>query len=180
MTLEFDIQESKSETVVLFRGQIDIQVDETLKELENRIKTARLRFDCGGIARINSVGITIWLKALETFKGRTYSFFNCNEQFLDVAVMIPLFPGTGWIESIKIQYNCGSCQHTEQRVHDATDGQIPNVDTSARCPKCTEALETDVDLIDNLDTLDERGSFKARTGPGWFQSILSNSGSKPR
>lgn len=163
MTLDFEIQESANETVVLFRGQIDIQVDESLKQLEKRIKTARLRFDCGGISRINSIGITIWLKALETFNGRTYSFFNCNEQFLDVAVMIPLFPGTGWIESIKIQYRCDACQHTEQRIHDADQGQAPNVDSDARCPKCTEALEMDVDLNDNLETLNERGSFQVRT-----------------
>ena len=165
MNLEFEIQESQSEAVVLFRGQIDVQVDETLKELERRIKTARLRFDCGGISRINSVGITIWLKALESLKGRTYSFFNCNEQFLDVAVMIPLFPGTGWIESIKINYACTGCQYTEKKVHDTVIGQIPSIETSAICPKCTEALEMDVDLIDNLETLNERGSFKARPQP---------------
>jgi anti-anti-sigma regulatory factor len=162
MALEFDIQESKTETVVLFRGQVDVQVEETLKELERRIKTPRVRFDCEGISRLNSVGITIWLKALESLNGRTYSFFNCNEQFLDAAVMIPLFPGTGWIESIKIRYNCDGCQHTENFVLETNGERIPNVDTSAKCPKCTAELETDMDLIENLDTLNERGSFQAR------------------
>ncbi len=162
MTLAFEIQENVNETVVLFRGQIDIDVGEILKDLKSRIKTPRLRFDCGGIARINSVGITIWLKALESLNDRIYSFFNCNEQFLDVAVMIPLFPGTGWIESINVQYSCDGCRHIENRIHETGNGEIPPVDTTARCPKCTEALATDYDLIDNLETLNERGSFKSR------------------
>ncbi len=162
MTLDFEIQEHGNETVVQFRGEIDIHVGETLKELERKLKTSRLRFDCGGIARINSIGITIWLKALETLKNHVYSFSECNEQFLDVAVMIPLFPGTGWIESIKIQYSCDGCQHVEKRLHETGNGQVPKIDTTARCPKCTEALETDCDLADNLETLNDRGSFTAR------------------
>lgn len=162
MTLDFEIQENANETIVLFRGEIDVKVGETLKDLKNRIRTSRLRFDCGGIVRINSVGITVWLKSLDSFNDRIYSFFNCNEQFLDVAVMIPLFPGTGWIESIEIQYICDGCRHTEKHIYKTGIGQIPKVDTAARCPKCTEALETDCDIIDNLETLNERGSFQSR------------------
>lgn len=161
MTLEFDIQDSPQEATVQFRGQIDARVGDALEHVRSRTQAPRLRFDCAGITRINSVGITAWLKALGTFSDRKYSFFNCTEQFIDSAVMIPQFPGKGWIESIRVQYCCDACRYQESRGYDTQKG-IPTLESTGICPKCAEPLDTDIDLMGNLETLHERGSFKPR------------------
>jgi hypothetical protein len=162
MSLEFELKEEDKVTNVVFRGEIDIDVDQTITQIASLCKTKRIRFDCRGFSRINSVGIMVWLKALEAFKDKTYSFHNCSEQFVDVAVMIPLFPGTGWIESLIVRYQCSGCGHVEMKTINIKSGQLPNVDEEGTCPKCTESMETDFDLTGNLETLHERGSFSAR------------------
>lgn len=162
MSLEFELREDNDTTNVTFRGEIDVDVDQTIGQIAGLTKTKRIRFDCRGFTRINSVGIMIWLKALEAFKEKIYSFHNCSEQFVDVAVMIPLFPGTGWIESLVVRYQCSGCGHIEMKTIAVKSGEMPNIEEGGTCSKCTDAMETDFDLIGNIETLHERGSFIAR------------------
>ncbi len=163
MTLEFSLKHGPAETIVVFSGHIDAVVGDALQQVSAQLKTKRMQFDCGGITRINSIGITTWLKALDQFSDRTYSFFNCTEQFIDAAVMIPQFPGKGWIESIRVPLYCDACDHQEYRDFPTGGGHLPDFEAvGASCPKCVSRLEADSDLAGNLETLHERGSFKPR------------------
>ncbi len=160
--MEFSVKEAPGTTTVVFAGSIDGRIGDTLASLRDQVKSRTIYFDCGGITRINSLGIAAWLKALTHFDDFKYSFLDCTEQFLDAAIMIPQFPGKGWIESINILYCCDGCRFNVQKKFTAVGGAMPVIDPPSQCPTCTEPLEMDADLLTVLETLESRNSFKAR------------------
>lgn len=135
-----------SDTELRLEGVVDgtENWDAVLASLKNG--SGPVAFDCGGILRINSIGIKVWMRyfgepSREELKLTLRSFPPVLVQQLNI---FKGFTGRAVIESVGLPFRCPKCTETFTRVFAADALQPYRQGTGTLpCPKCGGVAEFD-------------------------------------
>ncbi len=132
------------EIVLKLSGCVDERAD--LQALQAVEAGATLVLDLGDIARINSVGVREWIRAMKTIPSNVQVWWdNVSTPMVAQLNMIANFHGHSRIRSFYAPYYCNACD-LEQRFlltmeKDLADGKA--VAPAHECTKCGATLEFD-------------------------------------
>ena len=102
-----------------------------------------IRFDLGGVARINSSGVREWLELMRALPATiAMQFENCSTSIVHQINLIRGFTGHAKVCSIRVPLVCAQCGREEAMTIAVERGTVPAVPTS-RCAKCTREMELD-------------------------------------
>ena len=123
--LSWNIDKDEDQTTVTFTGVLDERCD--LDPLHNL--SGKVTFDLAGIARINSVGVTQWVKFVEGLEDVTELFFiHCSVPMVTQLNMIRSFGGNCSVDSFYAPYVCtvtGEEQDVLLTTRELTDPLTP-------------------------------------------------------
>lgn len=73
---------------------------------------AKLRVNCKGVPRINSVGVKAWIKYFQSAqeKGSALVFEECSTAIVEQINLISNFVCGGRVESIYVPFSCTNCK----------------------------------------------------------------------
>lgn len=104
--------------------------------------------DFSKVTRINSCGVRQWTKAVHTSTARVH-YVNAPSLMVDQFSMVPEFLGpNSTVDSFEARYICDACGHEDVQIlsvgKDVQAGlaEYPEGPT-AKCPKCSSAMEFD-------------------------------------
>ena len=145
MSLDIQIKEDPSQTVVTLRGSLVAGAKAIMANAFKTVRSKQLVFDFEDITIINSSGIGEWSEFIgEHLAEVSFSFRHCPPNVVDTINLLPSFLAHGHVESMFVDYQCGECNH-EDRVEltllrDVTPaGEIrPKV----ACIKCKATMTT--------------------------------------
>lgn len=101
--LSWNIEQDDDLATVVFSGVLDERCD--LDPLHNL--TGRVIFDLAAVSRINSVGVTQWVKFIEGLEDVTeLTFIHCSVPMVTQLNMIRSFGGNCAVESFYAPYVC--------------------------------------------------------------------------
>lgn len=101
---------------------------------------------------MNSFGAMCWTKLLETIpQDVLYDFAACGAIVVNYCSLLVAFKGRAKIVSVSVDYECGSCNHREARVHAAGELKAMDELASSPCPRCkTGRVASELELDDYL------------------------------
>ncbi len=95
---------------------------------------------CGGISRMNSVGILGWMKYFgkAQLTGTQLVFLECSPIMVNQINSISNFTCGGKVHSIQLAFTCSGCSHAFVETHKSEDlkEQDLNEIPDRKCPKC--------------------------------------------
>ncbi len=103
-------------------------------------------YDLGGVKRITSYGVLLWVKALRELSAKYYGLTRCRPSIVRQLNMVTGFAGRGEVLSIYLPYFCKACNHEFERLLDlcahyaVAQAQSPPVES---CPLCQGDAEFD-------------------------------------
>ncbi len=126
---------------VALTGDVDEGSD--LEAVAREVGGARVTIDVGGIGRINSIGVSRWVRFVEGVtrpRGRKVTLVSLPTAFATAAALVPnMFKGTT-VESLLIAYRCDDCSLEEEVL-------VRSPEEAARlrsCPGCKAPMEGSV------------------------------------
>lgn len=128
--------------VVRVSGTIDERAE--LESISEQVP-AELWFDVGGIRRVNSIGVRMWVEAMRSVPESVPMYFlRCSTSVIDQCNLVLGFLGHGSIVSFYAPLICEDCNEQQTHLFEtagclALGGQLPTVE----CPHCKQPMELD-------------------------------------
>jgi hypothetical protein len=102
---------------------------------------------CGGISRMNSVGVKQWISYFEprVKKGLQLIFMECSPVIVEQLNSVSNFACGAQVLSAQLSFTCGACEHHFVQSY-KTDDLRPMLEGGVQdqpCPKCGQASEFD-------------------------------------
>ncbi|HSI05242.1 MAG: hypothetical protein ACAI38_03280 [Myxococcota bacterium] len=146
--LKWKVDRGSEAIVVAFAGSID--EDARLDTLTGELSGApRLRFDMGGITRINSCGVREWVNFMRAIPpGTRATLENCPSVVVAQVNMISNFSGPARVASVRVPYVCKDCGFDAELPMDTPPGARP-VLPAMQCPRCKKSEFIFDDLADS-------------------------------
>ncbi len=134
-------------------------------------KTANpLRLNLAGVTTINSVGVALFVKFVDSWQGRRVEYHHCPEILIDAMQMLPALLGpeenTARIVSYRWPAVCTKGCGKVEAVLSAADTEFSDdaVSLKTPCPKCRGSLQI-AGNADVLLSLRDAGAFGGETAP---------------
>lgn len=117
----FDVAPAPPESVMAPGVAVALQGDfnelTRFQDLTDRLKDEMsIDFNAAAVRYISSAGVRAWCDFLGTLAGKRYTFRHCSIAFASQAAMVPLFIGTGDVQSLEAPYICEPCDREETRL----------------------------------------------------------------
>lgn len=140
----FQIERTTATGVPVLRltGTVDERAE--LESLGADIGT-EVWLDVGGIRRVNSIGVRMWVEAMRAIPETVPMYFiHCSTSVIDQCNLVLGFLGHGNIVSFYAPLICEDCNEQQTQLFTtaaclALDGRLPTIE----CPECHEPMELD-------------------------------------
>lgn len=134
-TLEWRVAWSGESVDVALFGALTESAN--LSTLAKEIASASfVRFDLGGITRINSVGLREWLHLLREIRSvKDIELWECSPAFVAQLNMISNLADGAIVKSVQLPYCCDTCQEVCLVSGAIEEGRPPPVITPPTCPR---------------------------------------------
>jgi anti-anti-sigma regulatory factor len=134
--LTANVEKKPTGTLAVLNGVIDDQADlDALLGPPPKV----LRVDCGGVSRVNSVGVKAWFKYFEKARqqGTKLEFVECSPVIVQQLNALMNFACGGRVISFHLSYYCQRCSKffTESVRSDDVREKLFKV-PGATCPTC--------------------------------------------
>lgn len=105
----------------------------------------RVVLNLAGVLRINSCGVREWIGFLQrlTDKPATVELEQCSPVMVRQLSMIATMRGTASVSSILVPYFCEECDDERTTPLTITEGTMPSLPESTKCPDCGNEMELD-------------------------------------
>jgi len=138
-----DIKNAGDEQIVFLSGSIDENSD--LRTIE-RLTADRVTIDFGGVSKVNSFGIRMWINVLKNINdGRNIVFENCTSVFIENLNIIPKMREDVEIMSFFLPFYCSACDieiaKRVTRKEALEENFIESLGKKYVCSKCDRLLE---------------------------------------
>lgn len=137
-----------------------------------------------GVTSINSVGVAMFVKFVDSWGGRVVEYHECPEVVVDALQMLPALLGpednTARIVSFQWPVACGKkCGKTHRLLQSANlRFAAGGVTTTETCPTCQAPL-TLTGGVDVLESLNDSGAFKSMLPVAPAGAAANNSPATP-
>ena len=133
-------------TLVTLKGNLTEEAEAELLTLPSQLVTAKVVFDFGGVAHLNSYGIARWYRFVsEAAKRSRLEFRNCPLNVVETMTMLPRFTSGGAVTSLLVPYTCDECGTTSTICVDCAKAEAASALPPSLCAKCGSASSPDVD-----------------------------------
>jgi anti-anti-sigma regulatory factor len=138
-------------TVSTEHGRSKVVVSGIIDEQANlaalmRAEANQVEIDLGGVKRINSYGVRLWMNAMRELQvpGVRVTFVNCPPHVIDQVNMVHGFLGNAHVGSFVAPRVCDDCdEHADQQVDMGALREAKGVLPEMACPRCTRPMELD-------------------------------------
>ena len=131
--------------LLVLEGVLDENAEPKFKELHKELAN-KIVIDLGGVWRINSVGVMLWLAFMRSLGTRKVAFRRCHPVIVEQLNTVMDFRGMAKIESILAPYFCSSCNREQNEelvigrdVSPTNLSQFP----ARKCSQCHSAMQFD-------------------------------------
>src|SRR6185436_12280296 len=121
-------------------GVIDDATD--LEKVLGTPPAGALHLDLGGISRVNSRGIKMWMDYFggARFRGSQLEFFDCSPAMVEQFNLITNFGCGGKVRSLQVPYTCGSCSTPFTKTFTVEEAKKMKAEVKDQpCPKCQKS-----------------------------------------
>jgi len=107
--------------------------------------SANTVIDLGGVTRMNSFGVRLWLNAFKHTETQIHvRFTRCPPVMLDQANMISKFFGKAKVDSFYVPIRCADCEVEARYLATPADVlEYKQLRFHAPCERCNHAMEVD-------------------------------------
>lgn len=143
-TLRWNVVPRDGLTEVSLSGPIDewTDLDALFDEIPPR---AKVSIDLGGVNRISSVGVRVWICFVDKLKAHEVpvEIVHCSVVIVRQINMISQFRGHSIVRSAYAPYYCAKCNKEQLRLIDLSADVLPQLRKPEPCPTCGSQLELD-------------------------------------
>lgn len=153
--MKYKLAQSGDSAVATLTGDMIEGVENDLLPLARAITSAKLEIDCGGIGRINSIGVGQWTQFLGSLPAQAaLTFTHCPVAFMGYANLLKKFVGRGKVTSFFAPFRCNPCNVSKDLEFESAKVKADGAFPPANCPKCRKPMPAEVDEDEYLIFLD--------------------------
>ena len=109
------------------------------------IKAPAVTLDLGGVARINSNGVRLWVNFVKALSAaRSVTLERCSPTFVNQLNMIANFAGQAKVASILVPMRCTDCDAEAEALARVDEGPGAKTPEGGPCAACGGRTEPDI------------------------------------
>lgn len=125
----------------VLQGVIDEHSE--LPKLGEALRAQAVSLDVGGVRRINSLGVRMWIQLMRALAGRQVALRRCPPVLVEQLNYLKDFRGHAVVESVLVPYACEKCgtqMHVEMETQKLARDRLPR---GPACEGCGQPTQLD-------------------------------------